>query len=661
MKNMKSMKYRIFAQLLKSFCNGIMGFLVLLSGFGCSDYLDVVPDNVPTIEHAFIDRASTEKYLATCYTYLPYLSNPNGDPAILGSDEWYAIEDPFYNSIMGQYYGLKMRRGEQNTNDPMFNFWDGLNNGRAMYRAIRDCNVFLENINSVGGDLPEDEARRWAAEVKFLKAYYHFYLLRMYGAIPLQKVSLPVSTSIDDVKIYRDPFDECVDYLVALLDEAVPDLPLQILIRSSEMGRITQPIVLSLKADLLVMAASPLFNGNRDFVNLVDNRGIHLFPTNSDPDIKKWERAAVACKNAIDTALLAGHDFYKFNKYTNISDSTKLLMTLRHVVTDPWNDEIIWTEGILSMNDYRHISTPLFFAAQTQWSPNDPCMSPTLRMAELFYTKRGVPIEEDTRFDYANRFTPVITPDDQKYYVKPDYETAKLNIDRETRFYANLAFDGAIWFGNGRYRDVGQGTEAEQPWVFQMKKGQENGKNSNLRYSISGYWARRTSHFESVSLTSSSNVIVRSTFPIYRLADLYLLYAEALNETLTTPNEDVYQYIDLVRERAGLKGIVESWAEASRYPEKPKTKEGMRDIIRQERMIELAFEGKRYWDLLRWKTAYKWFNEPISGLNFEGSTVQEYNTVITYETPQFTNREYLAPIRNYNLRVNTNLVQNPYW
>jgi hypothetical protein len=282
-------------------------------------------------------------------------------------------------------------------------------------------------------------------------------------------------------------------------------------------------------------------------------------------------------------------------------------------------------------------------------------------MADLFYTNRGVPIEEDTGFDYANRFDPVPAPDNQKYYIKPGYETARLNIDRETRFYANLAFDGAVWYGNGRYKDVGQGLESEQPWIFQTKKGQPQGKQSSLRYSLSGYWVRRTSHFESVSTSSSSNVIVRSTFPVIRLADLYLLYAEALNESSAAPTEEVYYYIDLVRERAGLKGVVESWQNASRYPNKPKTKEGMREIIQQERMIELAFEGKRYWDIRRWKTAYTWLNKPIQGLNIEGETAQEFNTVVTLEIPQFTTKEYLAPIRQYNLRVNTNLIQNPYW
>ncbi|MDD4590680.1 MAG: RagB/SusD family nutrient uptake outer membrane protein [Parabacteroides sp.] len=627
--------------------------------FACEDYLDVVPDNVPTIDHAFLDRTSAEKYLATCYTYFPNLSAPSGDPAILGSDEWWAIEDQLYNARNTNYAGLKLKKGELSSNDPLFNFWDGLNGGRACYRAIRDCNVFLENIHKVGNDLSEEEFRRWIAEVKCLKAYYHYFLMRMYGPVPIIKENLPISSCIEDVRVYRDPFDEGIDYIVSLLDEAVSDLPLEILNVSSELGRITQPIALALKAEILVMAASPLFNGNSDYQSLVDNRGVALFSQEFSKE--KWEKAAVACKNAIDTALLAGHELYEFTKQTNISDSTKRLMSLRHVVTDKWNKEIIWTEAKLSMYDYQYATTPFFFIEQAQWAPTDPYMCPTLRMAELFYSNHGVPLEEDIQFDYTNRFQTEVAPLDHKYYIQPGYETAKLNIGRETRFYANLAFDGAIWFGNGRYKDVGDGTASEQPWVFQTKKGQPQGKTSNLRYSLSGYWVRKTSHFESVSTSSSSNVIVRSTFPIIRLADLYLLYAEALNESLDVPSEEVYHYIDLVRNRAGLNGVVESWQNYSKYPTKPGTKEGMREIIRQERMIELAFEGKRFWDIRRWKTAHSWLNQPIRGLNPDGQTTEEFNTVKVLYTPEFSTKDYLFPIRQYNLRVNTNLIQNPYW
>ena len=89
-----------------------IAYLFIFS-FACEDYLDVVPDNVPTIDHAFLDRTSAEKYLATCYTYFPELSAPSGDPAILGSDEWWAIEDNFYNGQNQNYAGLKIKKGEQ--------------------------------------------------------------------------------------------------------------------------------------------------------------------------------------------------------------------------------------------------------------------------------------------------------------------------------------------------------------------------------------------------------------------------------------------------------------------------------------------------------------------------------------------------------------------
>lgn len=638
----------------------IIIFYILALNISCEDYLDVVPDNVPTIDHAFLDRTSAEKYLATCYAYMPTLGDPRYDVAMLGSDEWWTIENDFLNNRTGDYRGYKKIKGEQNTNDPIFNYWDGLNGGGAHFQAIRDCNVFLENIHKVGGDLGEIEARQWAAEAKTLKAFYHFNLLRQYGSIPLQRESLPIYAGIEEVRVYRDPFDECVDYIVQLLDEAVPFLPLNVPNVSVDLGRITQPIALALKAQVLVTAASPLFNGNFEFNTMVDNRGVKLFKPEYDQS--KWQKAAIACKNAIDTCLLAGHEFYEFTKVGNLSESTKRLMSLRQVVTDKWNKEIIWSQAKNTGEIACRTTWPVFFIEQTGFiGSSDNFVVPTLRMAELFYTGNGVPIEEDNEFDYQNRFDIVSSPADHKYYVSEGYRTTRLNIGRETRYYANLAFDGAVWFGNGRYKDVGQGLQSEQPWVIKTKRGEVSGKKGALSHSITGYYARKHVHFESVATSASSIVVVRSTFPIIRLADVYLLYAEALNESLEAPDSEVYKYIDIVRERAGLKGVMESWQTSSRYPSKPLSKEGMREIIQQERMIELAFEGKRYWDIRRWKTAHLWMNQPIRGLNIDGETPETFNIVRVLFTPEFTTKDYLTPIREYSIRVNRNLIQNPYW
>ena len=635
------------------------GTLFLLTFFAsCADYLDVVPDGVATINHAFTDRYRAESFLHTCYSYLPAFGDVVSDPTLMGSDEIWAHEDQNYYWYTGNFKAFRIKQKMQNASDPLLGTWNNL------YIAIRDCNIFLENIHRVGNDLKTDERNRWIAEVKFLKAYYHFHLLRMYGAIPLVRENLPISAGSETVRVYRDPFDECVDYIVELLDEAVPNLPLSISNIINELGRITQPIALSLKAQVLVLAASPLFNGNSDYKDVVDNRGIHLFPFPEQP--KKWERAAIACKNAIDTCHLAGIKLYEFNpsEHQNVSalsDTTRLLMSLRHVFMDKWNQEIIWGSTKRTWDTSRG-ALPYFTTEEVGNVASNPILSPTFRMAELFYTNHGVPIEEDITWvqDYPNRYKTTPSPDSHRYFIQTGFETARLHINRETRFYANMGFDGGYWFGNGRYKDVGMGTSAETPWLMKMKKGEASGKISNLRYSITGYWSKKLNHFQSKAEKTDVSYGA-AAFPIIRLADLYLLYAEALNESMQAPTAEVYEYIDRVREHAGLKGVVESWSTFSRLANKPTTQDGMRDIIRQERTVELAFEGKRFWDLRRWKTAQDWMNRPIRSWNINSETTTEYYNVLTIYSLEFTTKEYLWPIALSETRKNKNLVQNLGW
>ncbi len=625
----------------------------------CRDYLDVVPDNVATLDYAFLDKVGAEKFLVTCYSYLPDFGSPGADPAIMGSDEiWLHAEDSYYSAYTGNFYAYNIKRSQQNVTNPLLNFWDGGYSGKNLYIGIRDCNIFLENINKVGADLEESERVRWIAEVKFLKAYYHYYLLRMYGAIPIIRENLPVSSSIDEVRIFREPFDDCVDYIVQLINEAVPDLPLEISNVATDLGHITQPIALAIKAELLVTAASPLFNGNTSYSDVVDSRGVRLF--NSTCNENKWKLAMEACRNAIDTALLANHRLYVFNdsRYT-LSDETKRIMTLRNAFGQRWNEEVIWGMSKNTTANMQTISMPYFTLNDVQSSARQPILSPTMMAAEMFYSENGVPIDEDISYNYEGRYS-TSAAKNQIYYISSGWETANLNQKREPRFYANLGFDGGIWFGNGRYKDIGKGTATETSWIIDAKGGKTSGKTSSMRYSATGYFAKKYSHFESVSATTSGTTYVRMVFPVIRLADLYLLYAEARNE-YSGPDAEVYQYLDLVRERAGLKGVVESWATYSKYPDKPQNKEGLREIIQRERMIELAFEGKRFWDLRRWKIADQVLNTSVKGWNVEGTTAIDYYNVVTLELLQFTTKEFLWPLRQQSLRVNPNLVQNPFW
>ncbi|MDD3624910.1 MAG: RagB/SusD family nutrient uptake outer membrane protein [Proteiniphilum sp.] len=631
--------------------------LILVAAFAlsCADYLDVVPDNVATIDYAFRDRESAEKFLFTCYSYMPDMGYIR-DPAMMGSDEIWSHDIDRTDHMVSNTYYLKLP-GRQNVNDPLLNFWDGRQDGKNLFIGIRDCNIFLENIDKVV-DLARDERDQWVAEVKFLKAYYHFFLLRMYGPIPVIRENLPIHAGIEEVQVFREPVDEVVDYLVELLDEAAVALPLTISDRISHLGRVTRPVALTVKADLLVMAASPLFNGNATYNNFVDSRGIKLFNTVYDPE--KWGRAMDACKEAIDASHEASNALYAFvNLYYDLSEETYRLLTLRNTFAEKWNQEVIWGYSNGTFNALQRHSLPYFTQEQMMYIITLPDLGPSIHIAEQFYSQHGVPISEDKSYSYENRYNTAPAGEDQKYYIQEGFETALLNQYREPRYYSSIAFDGAVWFGNGRYKDIGKGGGDEVSWVVKNKIGDPSGRASDWRYSITGMYARKLVNYQT-TVTNSSITYNSMVFPIYRLADLYLLYAEARNE-YSGPDEEVYFYLDQVRQRAGLDGVLESWSQHSRFPTKPSTQDGLREIIRQERLNELAFEGKRFWDIRRWKIAEDLLNQPVKGWNMQGTNTEEYYNLVTFGELVFTTKDYFWPIREYALRQNKNLVQNPYW
>ncbi len=625
--------------------------ILLLIGMGwmtgCNDFLDIVPDDIPSMDNAFSNRTAAEKYLFSCYNYLPNPTAIWSNPAVIGGDEiWWNLEKEA--SDFNGYSAIYLAQGYQNSNDPYLNFWDGANSGRNMFVGIRDCNIFLENIHKPR-DIEDFERTVWVAEVKFLKAYFHFYLMQLYGPIPLMKENIPVSASPEDVRVHRDPVDDVVNYIVELIDEAVVDLPPEITSTTSDAGRITQPIALAVKAKVLVWVASPLFNGNPDCVNFVDNMGRQLI--SSTPDASKWQKAATAIKEAIDACHTAGNALYEYIPTRKMSDTTALKYTIRGSVTERWNKEIVWA----STHNVDQLQKWCMPKTATGNLGNGACeLGATLKIAEQFYTNNGIPINEDPDWDYAKRYETQIAGKDHQFDIKTGETTAKLNFYREPRFYASLGFDRGIFEG------AGQATDASS-WYLQARRGEITGFKSTGEHIPSGYFIKKLVNTESVNGIATSYSGRRYTYPIIRLADLYLLYAEALNEIKASPDAEVYQWIDAVRARAGLKGVVESWTKAV-VPGKPNTQAGMREIIHRERLIELVFEGQRFSDLRRWKEAAKYLSEPVQGWNYKGETADSYYTISTYWNKRvFGAKDYLWPLKLNTLIVNTNLVQNPGW
>lgn len=654
MKTKNSIVNKSFQKLGKVF-ETLMVVLCLFGLESCEDsFLDVIPDNIATLEHAFKLRNEAEKYLFTCYAYIP----KNGDAIynigmLAGDETWIANRAAITSDA------FSIATGAQRRSDPYMNAWEGRFQGAGpsdrypIFDGIRHCNVFLENIEdrTKVPDLTESERLRWIAEAKFLKAYYHYYLMRMYGPIPVIRVSVPIDAPVDQIQVAREPIDESVDYLVSLLDEASIGLPPLITDTQSELGRITKPIALGIKAELLLMAASPLFNGNADMVGFNTKDGTPFF--NPVYDANKWKRAADAAKEAIDAAQANGHKiFYKDDVAFTISQTAKTKLDITQAVTERWNDEIIWSNPNSRTYELQRLCMmPL--DATIAHSQARKVFSPTLESAMNFYTKNGVPIEEDKTLTFGDITELKEATAADKFNIKEGHRTSIINFNREPRFYADLGFDGAIFYKYDSGSD-------ETKFYIKAKYQDYAGSSDAFDFNVTGYYIKKLINWE--QHFGGGTLYKDYAWPEMRLADLYLMYAEALNEVDGGSTAEVLQYVDAIRTRAGLSGVVASWTNFSNNPTKYTTKDGLREIIHRERSIEMAFEGKNYWDIRRWKKATQEFNEPVKGWNVNGVTEGDYYQIRTLNQQRFVSpRDYFWPIDETTLIQNPNLIQNPGW
>jgi hypothetical protein len=400
-------------------------------------------------------------------------------------------------------------------------------------------------------------------------------------------------------------------------------------VTSTELGRATSVVCKSIKARMLLYAASPLFNGNSEFYsNFKNHDGKPLM--NLTYDVNKWKLAADACLDAIQAAQAAGVQLYTSSIATT-DPFQKAMNNYRYTMVDPWNTELIWgyTDPQGNPNDLFRLATPRIQGK----TYNGEC--PTLKMVETYYTSNGLPIDVDPSYDYANRYQISGT-------------TIKLHQNREPRFYASIGYDRGNYAVNN--------TNV----LLKMMSGEAHGWSaSQSDFSPGGYLQQKGVHPASV-LTSSAQTPVKYPWPIIRLGELYLDYAEALNEYAGVAEQNtVIQYLDPLRIRSGIPGVLASWALVGKSSF---TQDEMRTLIQRERTIELAFEGHRFWDVRRWKMGDGTFNVPVYGMNIKGTTPADFYQPTLVEPRIFnTPSYYLMPIAVMDLGINTNLVQNPGW
>lgn len=264
-----------------------ISIFILFVSSGCNDnFLDRKPQDKISEEDVFNNDDLLTAYVNACYN-----SIPNGYDFIMLS----SVTDETYCRHGGTTC-LVISRGELNpdnvTNDD-WGWFTGLNYWSKAYQYIRDINVFFEKIEEA--QISEEIKVRLTGEMKFLRAYIYSNLIWRYGGVPI--ITRSYSLGEQDYSIERNTYDECVDFILNELKEAIDILPDKM--SGSNRGRASADVCKALRARVLLYWASPLVNTSND--------------------ITRWERARDANKEVMDLPGYSLSSNYKniFEEDTN--------------------------------------------------------------------------------------------------------------------------------------------------------------------------------------------------------------------------------------------------------------------------------------------------------------------------------------------------------
>lgn len=622
----------------------ILSTLFILSS---CDFLDLVPDERPTEKDAFEDIDAAERFMYSCYGYLPNSRSGSESLDFMTGDE---VVTAFEHETFAAF-----PKGNFTPAYTVISYWN------TFFQGLKQCYIMINNVHLVPR-LKESVKNDYIAQAKFLIAYYHYLLARCYGPIILIKEEPNILTSPKDY-LGRTSYDECVKYICDLLDESAENLPDE---RTTVYyGLATKSTAKAIKAKMLMYAASPLFNGNSEFYSdFKDKEGNQLMPTSYDP--QKWVNAKDAFKEAIDVAHAAGHKLYnktEIDKDGNQEPKDPTQRKLRYNIIDAGNEEIIWADSRKEGN----------YGLQNKTMPYGPGtwngVAPTLTMLERFYTKNGLPIGDDPSMNNKDLFSLTTVTEEYQDVAELGNKTLLFNLDREPRFYAWVTFQSGFFevfsaSNNGAYEN-----DASYNKHSDVKHGKlvcdfvlggncARGSIGNLRqnnYSPTGFLNKKGAD-PSFNATNATQEPRYYPWPLIRLADLYLGYAEACVETGDL--ETAKEYINKIRERAGIPTVEKSWIEIAK---KPLDQDRLRQIVRQERSIELYLENQNFWDIRRWKLADKYFNVKAKGLSIEATSIDDFIKVkdVVFERRFNSPGQYLMPIPLGDVNKNEKITQNP--
>lgn len=580
--------------------------LVTIACCGCEKWLNPDLENLKTVEQMHDDARYAQGFLITAYRTIPaYYSNSD-----IATDD--AVTSERTHAM------LQIATGSWTPANNPVGVWD------QSYAAILYLNLFLENSNQVHwADDPESAILfniRMRGEAFGLRAAYLYFLLRSHAGltadgqlmgVPIMNEFLPSTADFDQP---RATFAACIEQIYQDLDSAEAYLPMEYnnISNASQIPEHLSVYSQNVDAYNRVMGeySRQLYNGliaksfrARTALLAASPSYQHASHNNS------WELAAHAAAAVLDykggvSAMPAnGHTYYSnANEIDNLSGG----------INPP---EIIWREVVEANNgdqEQQNFPPSLF---------GNGLINPTQNLVEVFPSANGYPI------DHASN---------------DSYNPANPYAGRDPRLTAYIIYNGNTAGVSNTHILTGSNS------------GTDDGLNVLETSTRTGYYMKKRLRMD-VNQDPVSIVGRNRYYPRIRYTEIYLAYAEAANEAWgpTASSSHAYSAYDIIkaiRTRAGVgTNNGDPYLEECRADQ-----DKMRELIRNERRIELCFEGFRFWDLRRWRLP---LTEAARGVNFNGNTY----TPITVEARSYQNHMYYGPIPLSEVLKYSNLIQNAGW
>jgi hypothetical protein len=547
-------------------------------------WLDRQPRNLILEEQVWNDPKQILGLLANFYDRLPTdmglvdYDHTNIDINQVRQAQWRNMAD--YDDAM--WSGYSGEDGRNNITAYAFDRWRLWN-----YSLVRDINLALENIEKFGVKLTAAQKEQFSAELRFLRAYNYFEMVKRMGGVPLITEQLIYDFSGDpsslqfprakEWEVYEFVANEC-DAIVEALGNISGN-------GTASVSRANKFTALALKSRAMLYAASLGKYNNAMGVPITlpgEEVGIPAGKVN-----EYYTKALEAAQTIITTAP---YQLYKAN--ANLGENFYEAITKKQN-----NKEAIFVWDFLSAKNKRHLFSYDNIARNIREDNlASSCITPSLNLVESYEYLDGSSGEIKTHL-----------PDQSDFIYYDNLQDAFANKD--ARLYGTVIYPGATfkalnvemqagvmsWNGSS-YTTIEGSNLSSFHTDGKLLIGGSGPHRSIQEVTNTGFYLRK--YIDAGAGTSTRGIQSDTWWVWFRLGEVYLNAAEAAYEL--GQNQVAVDYINLLRERAGFPANSLSVADLTL------------DRLRNERRIELAFEDHRVWDLKRWRIAHEVWNGDIS-------------------------------------------------